>query len=872
MLNRLLPARWRSLRAGSRLLLAFLVLATSTIGLAFMGWRSLNDTEQAVAAFEQHSLPEISRSLELAERTANLAAMAPYLAGVSSPFMLQGLSQTLEEKIRHVLELAATLPQLDAASPDLQPLLEQLERNTNNLINTTRQTLFIREDIRQAGYRLHQLQGRLGLENPAVNNLINLLLLTPHAEDSNELANLQQECSLQLQQLPPQSIAADALPPLQALCEDPTLSFASLRLRQLQQQEQSAWLLASTRAISEQLSNAVTHFVDQTRQRINHESRQVAHTATSGQTGILLISLLCLLAAGGGIAIVGSLGRGLTQVTAVMTRLASGNLEQQTPAIERRDELGELARAFEVFRENAVEKERISRHLSEQTRLLETVFSNITDGLSVFDADGRLLAWNPHYARILELPPGALYRGMTLAELHQLLPAAARDSWSQMGTLLDMNEINRQRQNSNLRFERHFSDGREVEFRSSPLPGGGFVTLYTDVTERKTIEAQLRQAQKMEVLGQLTGGVAHDFNNLLAAMFGNLQLLDDSISQGLFNDPDDQARALKRVRRALAAAERGNHLTRRLLAFSRKQQLEPAPTRVDELIRGMEDLFEYSIADPVKLQLQLQSDPALVEVDASQLENALLNLAINACAAMPNGGTLSISTTCQPRQGQDGVSICIADTGCGIPREHLARVFEPFFTTKNIGEGSGLGLSMVYGFVKQSSGDIRINSEVGNGTLISIWLPQLPAPQAQPSTHPQGHTTADHLANSNTVILLVEDDEQVALANAEQLESLGYHCHHCRSAEQALLTLASGLPVQLVLSDINLGAGAHGISLRQQLAQSYPQLPVILTSGLNAQQLQERYGVSPQPLLPKPFQRSQLAGLISTCLHTGSPT
>ncbi|MCY0965058.1 ATP-binding protein [Parathalassolituus penaei] len=870
MLNRLLPARWRSLRAGSRLLLAFLVLATSTIGLAFMGWRSLNDTEQAVAAFEQHSLPEISRSLELAERTANLAAMAPYLAGVSSPFMLQGLSQTLEEKIRHVLELAATLPQLDAASPDLQPLLEQLERNTNNLINTTRQTLFIREDIRQAGYRLHQLQQRINGDAATVTSLVNLLLLTTRADDNSELLSLQQQCDQQLTAIRASVADENDIEQLQLLCSDEHQSLASLRRQQLQQEEQSAWLLASTRAISEQLSNAVTHFVDQTRQRINRESRQVAHTATSGQTGILLISLLCLLAAGGGIAIVGSLGRGLTQVTAVMTRLASGNVEQQTPAIERRDELGELARAFEVFRENAVEKERISRHLSEQTRLLETVFSNITDGLSVFDSEGRLLAWNPHYARILAIPANSIRKGMTLTELHNLLPAAAREGWSQMGTLLDMNEINRQRQSSNLRFERHFSDGREVEFRSSPLPTGGFVTLYTDVTERKTIEAQLRQAQKMEVLGQLTGGVAHDFNNLLAAMFGNLQLLDDSISTGLFSDPDDQSRALKRVRRALAAAERGNNLTRRLLAFSRKQQLEPKPIHVDDLIRGMDDLFEYSIADPVKLELDLNSRGAEVEVDPSQLENALLNLAINACAAMPDGGSLRISSRCIQRNGSGWVNIRITDTGCGIPRELLARVFEPFFTTKDIGEGSGLGLSMVYGFVKQSHGDIHINSEVGKGTRISILLPQLPASR-QTATTPATNTDNNGPTALSAHLLLVEDDEQVALATIEQLESLGYGCVHVTSAEQALQTLANGLQVSLVLSDINLGAGQHGLSLRQQLADTYPQLPVVLTSGLNAQQLQQRYGINPQPLLPKPFQRQQLATVIRDCLENGSP-
>lgn len=846
-----------TVRARTRLLLAFLILASSCSALAFMGWRSLEDTATAVDAFEQHSLPEISRSLELAERTANLAAIAPYLAAVSSPFMLQGLSQTLEEKITHVLELAANLPRLDAASPDLRPLLTQLEQNTKNLIATTRQILFTREDMRQDSWQLQQLQN---LSN-GQQQLVQQLQLAIRADDPRELETLQQGLQPLQQQYPLTS--APGLP--ERLLER--------RLQQLRLQEQSAWLLASTRAISEQLSNSVTHFVDQARLRINQESRQVAHTATSGQTGIIIISLLCLVAAGAGIVLVHGLSSGLEQVTRVMSQLAEGQLPQQTPALERHDELGELARAFEVFRENAVEKERISRNLQEQTRLLETVFSNISDGLSVFDDQGRLLAWNPRYASMLELPAHQIRRGMTLNELHNLLPPAARDSWTQIGTLIDSTTINDARRYGPLRFERHFSNGREVEFRSSPLPDGGFVTLYTDLTERKAIEAQLRQAQKMEVLGQLTGGVAHDFNNLLAAMFGNLQLLEDSLAGGQGISTSQSERALTRVRRALAAAERGSSLTRRLLAFSRKQQLHPVATEVDSLIEGMEDLFKYSIAQSIRLDLQLQSAPALVEVDPGQLENALLNLAINASAAMSGGGTLTIRTSVLTAQPLPQLQILIRDTGCGIPREHLNRVFEPFFTTKDIGEGSGLGLSMVYGFVKQSSGDIRIDSEVGAGTRISIQLPLASSAQPSEAAIKRDDTAPGHNPppDGQPALLLVEDDIQVAEVTREQLQCLGYQVHHCSNAEQARHYLSNTdlLPL-LVFSDINLGSGATGLQLRHWIQQQWPGLPVLLTSGLTARQLQERYGENPQPLLSKPYQQQQLAQMLSTCLTHGS--
>nr|WP_281493939.1 PAS-domain containing protein [Neptunomonas phycophila] len=628
----------------------------------------------------------------------------------------------------------------------------------------------------------------------------------------------------------------------------------SVRRDQLILQQRRAFLLASTRAVSDQLSGEVKLFVDNVQQQITAQSDQVGNAVNSGKTSILLFTLLCFTATLGGIWVVRELTGHLGRVTKVMTRLAAGEKQLPTPAVERRDEIGELARAFEVFRENAVEIDRISQNLKEQSRLLETIFENINDGLSVFDENNRLIAWNPQYVSILELPANQLKPGMPIESIHPLLSQEAQDSWALDGMALDRDEVNQLRKQRTQRFERHFPGGRVVEFRSNPMPDGGFVTLYSDLTERKTIEAQLRQSQKMEVLGQLTGGVAHDFNNLLAAIFGNLQLLEDSLPAG--------GKQLRYAQRALSAAERGKSLTQRLLAFSRKQLLQPETTEVDGLIEGMLDLMEYSVGEQTEIQLDLQAADWWVSVDPSQLENALLNLAINSSAAMPNGGSVSFKTrqlTDQLLNGRrcDLLAITVSDTGCGIPQAILRRVFEPFFTTKEIGEGSGLGLSMVYGFVKQSNGDIHITSAEGKGTQIEIWLPRV----IETTTLANSTlSTQENTKGSGQHVLLVEDDAQVAQTAEALLESLGYQVTVVNHAVGAMDALDKANDVALVLTDINLGSAVNGVQLSDMINERWSALPVLLTSGLHKQQLKQRYGLlDSHALLAKPYTRDELA-------------
>jgi len=861
---------WRGLRVRTRLLIAFSILLGATLAIALVGWGGLSNTGTALSQFEEQALPDISRSLELAERTANLAAVAPYVANASSPFLLQGESQNLRDRIARVLALADAIPQLDAAAPKLQTLLRQLERTVNDLIEMTRERLFLREDVRQLEYRLGTLASRYGQEEDQARlvQLAERLLLAAQIGNPAELDLLQQRFENGLNALKQEGGDPFGIDELTQIGSGGSNLF-SLRLNQLELEQRSAYLLASTRAVSEQLSAEVGQFVGHVESRIERQSRRVGNAIASGKSGILLITLLGIAVALAGIWVVRLLARDLGAVTGLMTRLAAGDTDQQTPAVERIDEIGELARAFQVFRENAVEITRISQSLREQSRLLETVFNNINDGLSVFDGEGRLLAWNPRYAEILSLPAERLKPGATLEQVQELLAEEARDSWALDGVALDRDELNSLRRERVQRFERHFADGRVVEFRSSPLPGGGFVTLYSDLTERKAIEEQLRQSQKMEVLGQLTGGVAHDFNNLLAAIIGNLQLLESRL--------DSDSKAANNARRALAAAERGGGLTQRLLAFARKQRLQPETIDVDRLIDEMLDLIEYSVGPAIQIELELNASPWLINVDPGQLENALLNLAINSASAMPEGGALRFETghldnarfetggETDGETGGEAVLIRVRDTGAGISETHLARVFEPFFTTKEVGQGSGLGLSMVYGFVKQSQGDIRIQSRVGEGTTIDILLPRAAVPARVSGSHDDDRAMPH---GGGEWVLLVEDDRPVREMAQDMLESLGYRVVAVDSADAAFAELTERADFALVFTDINLGTAINGLHLAREVEAMLPGLPVLLTSGLPADLLTSRYGLAGgRFVLAKPYHQETLAMAIADALR-----
>jgi len=385
------------------------------------------------------------------------------------------------------------------------------------------------------------------------------------------------------------------------------------------------------------------------------------------------------------------------------------------------------------------------------------------------------------------------------------------------------------------------------------------------MNERYQAEEQLRQAQKMDALGQLTGGVAHDFNNLLQVIVGNLEVLERHL-------PEGAARCRRSAGNAMDGAQRAAVLTQRLLAFSRLQPLNPKPIDVGGLTRGMFDILSRTLGQSLDMTISLDPDLWFAEADPHQLENAILNLAVNARHAMTQGGTVAIwsynvDTATTPIDLVPGqyVAVCVTDTGIGMPAEVLARVFEPFFTTKEVGQGTGLGLSQVYGFAKQSRGDVRISSKLGAGTAVTIYLPRS---EGRPIAAFVASLEPAMRATRAETILVVEDDVQVQNYTVEALRELGYTVQHAGDAASALALLDKIGTVDLLFTDVMLPGELNGRDLAAKARERRPTLSVLFTSGYSRDVMVHKGRLDPDiDLLVKPFSYGDLAARVRRTLN-----
>jgi PAS domain S-box-containing protein len=396
-----------------------------------------------------------------------------------------------------------------------------------------------------------------------------------------------------------------------------------------------------------------------------------------------------------------------------------------------------------------------------------------------------------------------------------------------------------------------------------------------EVSARAQVEEALRQTQKMEAVGQLTGGIAHDFNNLLTVVTGNI----DMATRALVAIGEPDPRAKRALDNALKGAERAAALTQRLLAFARRQPLAPKLIDVDRLVAGMSDLLKRSLGETVSLEVVTAPGLWRVEADPNQLESAILNLAVNARDAMPDGGSLVIETAnarldrkyaqahAEVAAGQY-VVVAITDTGSGMSKETIERVFEPFFTTKEVGKGTGLGLSMVYGFVKQSGGHIKVYSEIDRGTTIKIYLPRVNA--ARVDDDDGGVSQGVERSQRQETILVVEDDDDVRAYTVEILRELGYRVLEAHDGASGLRLLErQDEPIDLLFTDVVM-PGMSGAELAAAARQAQPDLPVLYTSGYTRNAIVHGGRLDPGvEMISKPFTYSGLASKIRDVLEIG---
>lgn len=488
---------------------------------------------------------------------------------------------------------------------------------------------------------------------------------------------------------------------------------------------------------------------------------------------------------------------------------------------------------------------------------LRITLETIDQGITIYDAELRLVAWNERYRSLNLVPEKYCTYGASLIELYQELAASGGFGPGDPEVLFEQH-VSAMRDGPLIEEELLTSqDGRILRIKRFRLPNGGVCATFSDVTDDLEIQAQLRQSSKMDAIGRLTGGVAHDFNNVLAVIMGNLELV-------LENDHRHKDTSLMQA--AIEAARRGARLTHRLLAFARKQPLSPQITQPSVILNELVPMLRTLLGEHIEVELVCDAGIWSLEVDRNQLESVIVNIAINARDAMRDGGKLTIEASnarvdahyAKIADIDRGQYVCIAcaDTGTGMTKEVLEQAFEPFFTTKEIGAGTGLGLSMAHGFIKQSNGHIKIYSEVGEGTIVKMYLPRVHGAERVERAELE-RVVDPHAADK--LVLVVEDDDQFRETVKAQLRSAGYGVLVASDGNAAIKLMEGPDTIDVLLTDVVLPGGINGRDLAELAVKRRPNLSVIYMSGYSENAIIHHgrldQGVT---LIQKPFSKVDL--------------
>ncbi|UWQ96226.1 HAMP domain-containing protein [Rhodobacteraceae bacterium M385] len=813
----------------ARLSIAILTLCAVTVIISTISLLSLRNAENWLDTIHRDTLSEVSQALEFSRSAADLATAAPFLLAVQVPYQRQADADA-------ILQTIEQLETLSEGTDDLALPLARIRVAIANLLRVSSPQSLLQADIAQIDTDLAQLQDRFQRQAisteatlddrlvwAALSRLTSDARSVTRAQEILEVGEIYRRFNRGRAALPDNAIAADGLREIEDILTRPTTDLFQLKYQSLTAALDAENALFRIRQLSGEISAFATLRVEAAQERLRLARMQTSRDLNLAQIGVALLALFSAC-----VAVISSLfvsryvTRNLRLVADGMHQLAAGDHSVTVPTRNATDdEIGQLFHAFGVFRSNARKLDRRTAQITRQNMLFSSVFSGIKDGVAILTPQGKIEAENNKVRALLNIPYDA--HAQTMKDLFALSVFSLQSGSDDRGG-----------------YEEYTNPmGDVIEVRSSLLPDGRSVWMLSEATERKRIEDRLEEIRRVEALGKVTGEVAHDFGNILSTISGNLHLLETS----------NATAAPFRLGRIRTAVDLGVSLTERLVAFARKQHLEPELVDLGSLVEGMQDLLDIALPENVTLHLDLGESPLHVSLDPGQLESALLNVCMNAAQAMPDAGNIWITLTSQNRHAV----LTIKDDGIGMTEETRRHAFEPFYTARPNGEGTGLGLSMVYGFVTQSGGTIEILSAMGQGTSIVIRVPIMDTPPVVKPKIPFAGTA-----------IVVDDNRETAAALKVTLATLGFDTLVATNYSEAQKTIEQTREIALLVSDLNLDHGHSGVQLIHATLERHPlAFAILISSRLPAQvpviqKFHSRFG-----MLPKPVDRTDLVHAVT---------
>lgn len=800
-----------------RLWIALALLAASTMFVGGIAWYALDRAGSRMEQLHSHTLIQVARALSLSKQSSDIATTAPFLLNLKSSYLIEREGRLLLDVLEPVL---AAWPTIEVASEspvyafeqEIAAVAQQMELAITDLVGAAGRLNSERDVTQSLNIRLSRLEGRFYHQatDPALGNferrswlslqgMANELVGAGHAENLLGVGEHRRNFQRMHRAFATTGAAQTQLDSYQELGQISAGSAGlfEVRRRELWRRLESQNALFRIQYHASTISDLAAQFANNSEGFLSDERLKTATSIDFAKAAILIVGLgAVVIALLSSVFVSSYVTRNIKAISDAMLRLAQGDRStklHRKPVAD--DEIGKLHHSFRVFRANALRLDRSNRQLHQKNALFEKTFANIAEGVAITSDTGQLTASNPNFTTVLRLDAGLLSGKPTIRDLmeqtvfaNQAVDAGIDASFRGFTELKN-------------------AKGQSLEIRCSRLPDGGGIWLFSDATERREMDNRLRQIQHIESLGKVSGEVAHDFGNVLSAITANIHLLQTGSSK---------VSAKTLLQRVTNAADLGTSLTQRLLSFARKQRLVPEVVELNELVEGLCDLVSIGLKPEVTLEAAPSAEKLYVRVDPGQLESAILNLCLNANQAIEGEGVIRISVV---KSGDTTAMIDVTDTGCGMEDAVVARSLEPFFTARSDGQGTGLGLSMVYGFIKQTGGDIQITSAVGQGTTVALLLP---LSQQQVDRAP---------VTSIGTALLVEDDPIALASTSQQLARIGYQVIEAATFAEAEKELFVGQTLNLVVTDLHLDQGHSGWVIARNCLALCSTTKVIVASG-----------------------------------------